>query len=65
MDNFVSDVEAFTAVRSCLKCRDNWKISFRVLREGMYTSLWKLLLRIEKVDKALFAAEQGRVQTCV
>ena len=65
MDNFFSDVEASNAVRSCLKSRDDWKISFRELHEGMYAGLRKSLLRIEKVDGALFAAEQGRVRTCV
>ena len=46
-------------MRSCLKSRDDWKMSFRDLNEGMYTGL----LRIEKVDEALFAAQQGGVQT--
>ena len=58
-----STVQALNAVRFCLKSRDDWKINFRDLQEGMYTGLWKPLLRIEKVDEALFAAEQGRVQT--
>ena len=56
-------MEAFNAVRSCLKSGDDWKISFRDLQERMYTGLWKSLLRIEHVDEALFAAERGRVQT--
>ena len=31
--------------------------------EKTYTALWMSLLRIKKVDEALFAAEQGRAQT--
>ena len=62
-DNFVSSVEAFNAVRSCLKSKDNWKINFRELHETTYSCLWKSLLRIKKLDEALFAAERGRAQT--
>ena len=56
-------MEVFNAVRSCLKSRDEWKISFRDLHDEICTGLWKSLLGIKKVDEALFAAEQGRVQT--
>ena len=62
-DNFGCAVEAFNAVRSCLKSKDDWKINFRELYEATYTGLWKSLLRIEKLDEALFAAERGRAQT--
>ena len=56
-------MEVFNAMRSCFKSRDEWKISFRDLHDEMCTGLWKSLLGIKKVDEALFAAEQGRVQT--
>ena len=56
-------MEVFNAVRSCFKSRDDWKISFHDLHDEMFTGLWKSLLGIKKVDEALFAAEQGRVQT--
>ena len=56
-------VEGLNAVRSWLKSRDEWKINFRDLHGEMYSGLWKSLLGIKKVDEALFAAEQGRVQT--
>ena len=56
-------MEVFNAVRSCFKSTDEWKISFRDLHDEMCTGLWKSLLGIKKVDEALFAAEQGRVQT--
>ncbi|XP_044183620.1 tetratricopeptide repeat protein 28-like, partial [Acropora millepora] len=62
-DNFGCAVEAFNGVRSCLKSKDDWKISFRELYETTNTFLWKSLLRLEKLDEALFAAERGRAQT--
>ena len=63
VDNFVSAVEAFNTLRSCLKSNDEWKISFRELYEKTYTGLCKALVRIGKADEALLAAEQGRAQT--
>ena len=62
-DNFGCAEETFNAVRSSLKSKDDWKINFRELYETTYTCLWKSLLRIEKMDEALFAAERGRAQT--
>ena len=63
VDNFVSAVNVFNFLRSLLKYKDNWKIKYRELHETTYTALWRSLLRIGKVDEALFAAEQGRAQT--
>ena len=63
VDNFVSSVGVFNTLRSLLKSEDNWKIKFRELYEKTYTSLWKSLLRIGKINEALFAADQGRAQT--
>ena len=63
IDNFVSAVDSFSSLRSLLKSKDNWKIDFREVYEKTYTALWMSLLRIEKIEEALFAAEQGRAQT--
>ena len=62
-DSFGYAVEAFNAVRACLKSKDDWKINFRELYETTNTFLWKSLLRLGKLDEALFAAERGRAQT--
>ncbi|XP_074612529.1 uncharacterized protein LOC141866888 [Acropora palmata] len=62
-DSFGYAVEAFDAVRSCLKSKDDWKINFRELYETANTFLWKSLLGLEKLEEALFAAERGRAQT--
>ena len=63
VNNFASAVNVFNSLRSLLKSKDNWKIKYRELHETTYTALWGSLLRIGKVDEALFAAEQGRAQT--
>ena len=63
VDYFVSAVEVFNTLRSLLKSNDDLKISFREQYEKVYTSLWKSLLRIGKIEEALFVAEQGRAQT--
>ena len=63
VDNFLSAVGVFNSLRSQLKSQDNWKINFRQLHEAAYDALWMSLLRIKKIDEALFAAEQGRAQT--
>ncbi|XP_067047455.1 tetratricopeptide repeat protein 28-like [Acropora muricata] len=63
VDNFLSAVDVFNSLRSLLKSQDNWKINFREVHETAYNALWMSLLRIKKIDEALFAAEQGRAQT--
>ena len=62
-DNFGYSVEAFNDMRSCLKSKDDWKIKFRELHETAYSGLWKSLLRVQKLDEALLAAERGRGHT--
>ncbi|XP_044180415.1 tetratricopeptide repeat protein 28-like, partial [Acropora millepora] len=63
VDSFLSAVDVFNSLRSLLKSEDNWKINFREVHQGAYTDLWISLLRIKKIDEALFAAEKGRAQT--
>ena len=63
VDNFVCALEAFNTLRSSFKYNDVWKINFREIYEGTHIGLWRSLLRIEKVEEALFAVEHGRAQT--
>ena len=63
VDNLVSAVGVFNTLRSLLMSEGNWKMKFRELYEMTYTSLWKSLLRIGKINEALFAADHGRAQT--
>ena len=65
VDNFWSAVSVFNTLRSLLKSESNLKMKFRDLREITYNSLWRLLLRIGKINEALVAADQGRAQTCL
>ena len=46
-----------------MKFEDNWKMKFLERNEMTYTSLWRSLLEIGKINEALFAADQGRAQT--
>ena len=57
-----SAVEVFNTLRSLLKCEYGMKMSFRERHQDSYTALWRSLLKLRKVDEALFAAEQGRAQ---
>ena len=51
--NFVSAVDVFNTLRSLLTSQGNWKMKFRDLHESAYTSLWRSLLRIGKINEAL------------
>ncbi|XP_044170510.1 tetratricopeptide repeat protein 28-like [Acropora millepora] len=62
VDNFVSALDALNSLRHLLKSEDDLKIKFRQLYNNTYTGLCCSLLKIGKVDEALFAAEQGRAQ---
>ena len=61
--NFVSAVDVWNTLRSLLMCECNWKMKFREQYEMTYTSLWRSLLKIGKINEALVAADQGRAQT--
>ena len=63
VSNFVSAVDVWNILRSLLKSEGSWKMKFRDLHEATYTSLWRSLLRIGKINEALVAADQGRAQT--
>ena len=65
VDKFSCALQTFNAMRSCLKSKDDWKINFRELYEVAYIGLWKSLLRIEKLDEALLAAERGQAETLI
>ena len=61
--NFVSAVDVWNTLRSLLKSEGNWKMKFRDQYEMTYTSLWRSLLKIGKINEALVAADLGRAQT--
>ena len=62
LDYYRSSVKLYDITRARLLSEDAWKISFREVYRASYTALWRTLLSLQKVEEALFAAEQGRAQ---
>ena len=61
-DCYRSSLKALNRVRDWLQFEDQWKISLVDMYQSVYTSLWRVLLRQEKVVEALLAADKGRAQ---
>ena len=61
----ITSVEILDAIRASCISEDVLKISFRNLCKGAYTCLWKVLLKLQLTDEALYAAEKGRAQALV
>ena len=59
---YQNSVETLNGLRDGLQSRDEWKISLRHMYQYVYSDLWGVLLKQEKVDEALTAADQGRAQ---
>ena len=62
LDCYQCSVNAFNRIRGLLQFQDTWKVSFRDMHQGVYSSLVRLLLKLSKTEDALSAAEQGRAQ---
>ena len=62
LDYYRSSVKLYNDVRALLQSNDVWKISFRNAFQYAYIDLWRTLVRLQKTDEALCAAEQGRAQ---
>ena len=62
-ENFQSSVELFDFVRFTLN-PDN-AMEFRELYRVAYRGLWQSLLKLERIEDALHAAEKGRAQALV
>ena len=61
-DCYQSSVKVLNEVRADLQFKDQWKISLRHRFQTVYTRLWALLLKLEKIPEALLSAERGRSQ---
>ena len=59
---YQSSVRAFNGIRASLQSKDEWKISLRDLHQKSYTALFRILLKLDRSDEALCAAEKGRAQ---
>ena len=59
---YQSSVSALNDVRARLYGKEKWKISLRDMQEDAYTALWRVMLKLDRSDEALCAAEKGRAQ---
>ena len=65
IDYYQRRVKVNNELRALLQYEDAWKISFRNVRQGSYTGLWRTLVKLSQFEEALCAAEQGRAQALV
>ena len=63
--HFITSVEILDAVRASCISEDVLKISFRSLYKNAYTLLWRVLIKLQLTDEALFTAKKGRAQALV
>ena len=62
LNSYQCSVRELNEMRSLLPLEDVLKVSFRDLQQDAYTALWRTLIRLSKIEEALYAAEQGRAQ---
>ena len=62
LDHYRCRVKIFDTIRANSVSEDQLKISFRTLNQYAYTSLWQVLVMLQRNDEALYAAERGRAQ---
>lgn len=62
LEYFQASLRAFYDVRDRLESEDEWKISLRELHNNIFTSLSRILLKLDRPVEALCAAEEGRAQ---
>ena len=62
VDYFKSSVRMFDNGRALLQSQDEWKINLRTKHQSAYAALWRTLLKDNRTEEALSAAEQGRAQ---
>ena len=61
-DCFSFSLSKFNEIRSHLRFKDEWKISYRDTYNSVYKNLWRLHLNQGEVNDALHVAEDGRAQ---
>ena len=62
LDYYQSSVRQYNNIRALLLSEDAWKISLRNNFQHAYAALWRILVKLQKTNEALLAAEQGRAQ---
>ena len=62
LEHFRCSVKIFDTIRANSILEDQLKISFCTRRRCAYTYLWQVLVMLQRIDEALYAAERGRAQ---
>ena len=62
LEHFSCSVKIFETIRANSISEDQLKISFCTRHQCAYTLLWQVLVKLERNDEALYAAERGRAQ---
>ena len=65
IEYYQASVKLYDITRASLQSEEVFKIRFRDFYRATYTSLWSTLLKLQKIDEALYAVEQGRAQALV
>ena len=59
-ESYQSSANLLNILRANVQAEDAWKITLRELYRKCYQSLWRMFLKLEKIEGALYAAEEGR-----
>ena len=62
LDFYRSSVKLCNDLRALVQPEDILKITFRNACHYAYTALWRTLVSLQKIEEALYVAEQGRAQ---
>ena len=62
LEHFRCCVKIYDTIRANSISEDQLKISFCTRHQCAYTLLWQVLVKLERNDEALYAAERGRAQ---
>ena len=62
LEHFRSSVKIIDTIRANSISEDQLKISFCTHHHCGYTHLWQVLVMLDRIDEALYAAERGRAQ---
>ncbi|KAL9958843.1 hypothetical protein ACROYT_G035912 [Oculina patagonica] len=65
LDCFQSSLKQFDSIRSRGQSKDNWKINLQNEYKLVNIAIWRILVKQEKYDEALLAAEKARAQALI
>ena len=65
LDHLRLGLKIYETIRARFISEDGLKISFHTNHQFFYTYFWKTLVKLQRNDEALYAAERGRAQALV